>query len=194
MTQLNVKIRKVRPHAITPTYGTEGAACFDLYAAETVMIPLGQTVRIKTGIAIEIPEHHEMQIRPRSGISAKTNLRVANSPATIDCDFRGEVEVLLQNVGLAGTYDRRPHPMQVDGEILVKMTSSPGSYIVQRGDRIAQAAVVPIPRVTFVEVDEELTQTGRGVGAFGSTGVSDNTQFFDGYKPKFYFKTKEEVE
>lgn len=171
MTQLTVKIRKVRPHAVLPTYGTAGAACFDLYAAETVVIKDRQTVVIPTGLAFEIPNGYEMQIRPRSGLSAKTKFRVILG--TVDSDFRGEVGVIVDALA-----DHRitNQARTLDGNIF---EGAYGSYLVQRGDRIAQAAVVPIPRISFLETNEDLTQTERGVGGFGSTGVHYEDSYGD---------------
>jgi len=173
MTQLNVKIRKVRPHAIIPTYGTAGAACFDLYAAEDTIVAPGETVAVPVGFAVELPDGYEMQIRPRSGISLKTKLRVANSPGCVDSDFRGEVAVIFDNI--ATTYNEHfPSVTTLDGGLEYDGFGQYlfNTYLIRRGDRIAQAAVVPVPRVSFVEVDEELTQTERGIGGFGHTGVS----------------------
>jgi dUTP pyrophosphatase len=178
MTQIPVKIRKVRPHAIIPTYGSEAAACFDLYAAEDVIIAPGETKAVPVGFAVELPDGYELQIRPRSGISLKTKLRVANSPGCVDSDFRGEVAVIIDCL-----YDSSDNVYTNGRTLFYAKTLSDsaiptidgvidGTYVICRGDRIAQAAVVPIPRVTFVEVDGELTHTERGAGAFGSTGVN----------------------
>lgn len=182
MTQLNVKIRKVRPHAVVPTYGTAGAACFDLYAAEDVIIAPGDTAAVPVGFAVELPDGYEMQIRPRSGISLKTKLRVANSPGCVDSDFRGEVAVIFDNI-FETLYEKDGTPAFTDvvatldgknDDITFAKTHAfvSGTVHIRRGERIAQAAVVPIPRVSFVEVDEELTQTERGAGGFGHTGVN----------------------
>lgn len=173
---MNVKIRKLSEHARIPTYGTVGAAAFDLYAAEDVIIAPGETVKVPLGFAVEIPDGFEMQIRPRSGVSLNTKLRVANAPGTIDSDYRGEAAVIVDNIakgrekyGISSYYTVRGInglTYQADGE-----RYEDGTYIIRRGDRIAQAVIVPVPKVTFEVVDEELTQTERGAGGFGSTGT-----------------------
>ncbi len=133
-----------------PTYATEGAAAFDLRAAipprQTHVLEPGSRYAFDTGFAVAVPPGHEMQIRPRSGLALKHGVTVLNSPATIDHDFRGHLKVVLINLG-----------------------SDPFSIV--RGDRIAQAIVAPVTRTSIVEVNE-LDETRRGDGGFGSTGVS----------------------
>jgi dUTP pyrophosphatase len=129
-----------------PAYQTEGAAGMDLHAALTepiVVPPLGR-VRVPTGLALAIPPNFEGQVRPRSGLAAKTGLTVLNAPGTIDSDYRGEVQVLLVNLG---------------GE---PATIAPL-------DRIAQLVVAPVARAELVVVDA-LSETARGAGGYGSTG------------------------
>jgi len=130
-------------------YATDGSAGFDIAASDTVVINPGETKLIPTGIFMEIPPNWELQIRPRSGVTLKTKLRIANSPATIDSDFRGEILVLIDHIGLKG--DSEP------------VTITPGY-------RIAQGVLMPVRRATFVYVDD-LSTTDRGDGGFGSTGV-----------------------
>lgn len=168
-----VKIRKLSEHARIPTYGTAGAACFDLYAAEDAIIAPGETKTVGTGLSVEIPDGYELQIRPRSGISLKTKLRVANSPGCVDSDFRGEVAVIFDNIAV--TYNELfPSVATLDGGLEYDGFGQYlfNTYLIRRGDRIAQAAVVPVPRVQFVETDEELTNTVRGNGGFGHTGTN----------------------
>src|SRR5690606_29790245 len=126
-----------------------------LYAAEDVIIAPGETVAVPVGFAVELPDGYELQIRPRSGISLKTKLRVANAPGTIDADYRGEVAVIVDNI-----FEKIDEPfsfrtprywLTADGNFvdISHMTIDeylPRTYIVRQGDRIAQAAVVPIPR------------------------------------------------
>jgi dUTP pyrophosphatase len=150
---MQVKIKKLTPTATIPTYGTEGAACFDLYAdmnpPETSyhMVNHGTPAVIHTGLAFEVPEGHVMLVFSRSGYGFKHNTRLRNCTGIIDSDYRGEVVVGL-------TRDSN------EGEELV----------VRHGDRIAQAMIIPIHQVTFWEVDE-LSDTARGAGGFGSTGA-----------------------
>jgi dUTP pyrophosphatase len=148
MEYRTVKIKKLHPDAIVPQYSTPGAAGFDLVAIETVILNPGETKLVKTGLAVEIPAGYEMQVRPRSGTSLKTTLRVANAPGTIDSDYRGEVCVIVTNT-----------EAYLDGA---------PSY-VDKGDRIAQGVIAPVIQAQF-EIAEELSSTDRGAGGFGSTG------------------------
>jgi dUTP pyrophosphatase len=129
-----------------PSYESAGAAGADLCSAEaaTVAIAPGQRVALATGLVIEIPDGYEAQVRPRSGLAARHGLTVVNAPGTIDSDYRGEVKVLLVNLGQE-------------------------TATVDRGDRIAQLVVAPVTRVEFVE-SEHVNDTDRGAGGFGSTG------------------------
>jgi len=133
-----------------PAYRSEQAAGLDLSAALSAGDPLtlgpGERSLIPTGIVLEIPEGFEAQVRPRSGLAHKHGVTVLNSPGTIDSDYRGEIKVLLINLG-----DK--------------------SVIMRRGDRIAQLVISPILMVTL-ERAESLATTGRGSGGFGSTGAS----------------------
>ncbi len=130
-----------------PAYATQGSAGLDLRAAvsEPLDVPPGGRVAVPTGLVIELPGGHEGQVRPRSGLALRHGLTVANAPGTVDADYRGEVRVLLVNLG---------------GEPVT----------IARGDRVAQLVVAPVTRVEVVE-SAELTPSGRGAGGFGSTGV-----------------------
>lgn len=131
-----------------PTYETEGAAGADLRAnfpnQEGVNLDPGARALIPTGLAIEIPQGFEMQIRPRSGLALKLGLTLVNTPGTIDCDYRGPLGVILINLGDA-------------------------TVRINHGDRIAQAIVAPVVQAQFVLTDQ-LSETARGTGGFGSTG------------------------
>lgn len=127
-----------------PSYATRGSAGMDIRSAEKVLLPVGETTMVKTGLAVAIPEGFELQCRPRSGLAAKNNITITNAPGTIDSDYRGEICVLLHNLGTT-------------------------AYNVSRGDRIAQLVLAAVPQMEIVEV-EELDDTDRGTGGFGSTG------------------------
>lgn len=142
---MKIKIKKIHEDAVIPKYQKEGDAGFDLYAVEDAIIHASQTKVIKTGLKMAIPDGYEIQIRPRSGLSLNTGLRVANSPGTIDSGYRGEVGVIMHNVN------------DYDEEIICK------------GDRIAQGVLKKVPIAEFEEV-EELDDTERGEGGFGHTG------------------------
>ncbi len=137
--------RRVTPHDLPlPAYATEGAAGIDLRAAADHRLDPGGRQLIGTGFAMALPDGCEGQIRPRSGLAARHGLTVLNAPGTIDADYRGEVKVLLVNLGTE----------------LVEIAA---------GDRIAQLVVAPVSRLLPVEVTE-LPDTARGAGGFGSTG------------------------
>ena len=148
-----VKVKKLHPDAVVPQYATEGAAGFDLVAIENATVFPGQTVLVKTGLAIEVEKGYEMQVRPRSGTSLKTSLRIANAPGTIDSDYRGEVGIIVTNI--ANSAD------QFLGLLLPTQ--------IKKGERIAQGVIAPVVKAYF-EVVEELSDTNRGEGGFGSTG------------------------
>jgi dUTP pyrophosphatase len=142
-----VKVRKRDPSACLPEYATGGAAGADLMArlpSPVIIPPLGRA-RIPTGLVLEIPAGYEGQVRPRSGLAFKHGITVLNSPGTIDSDYRGEVAVIIINLGNE-------------------------EFTVKDGDRIAQLIIAPVCRTPFMEVDE-LSETDRGAGGFGSTGV-----------------------
>lgn len=156
MNKILVKVVKCHENAKMPVYSTSGAAGFDLHSVEDVSIYPGNTILIKTGLKIEIPAGYEIQIRPRSGTSLKTKIRIANSPGTIDSDFRGEVCIIAENTdlstGLLADYDRK-------------------TIHIKAGERIAQGVLAQVPQAEFVLTEEEkLNVTDRGSGGFGSTG------------------------
>lgn len=141
---INVKIKKLHPDAIMPTYGSDGAACFDLNCIGGAYVDSYYV--FDTGLAFEIPEGHVMLVFSRSGHGFNNDIRLANCVGVIDHDYRGEVKVKL------------------------RCDSLHGGLAVKRGDRIAQAMIIPYPKVGFVWADE-LSDTDRGAGGFGSTGA-----------------------
>ena len=128
-----------------PAYATDGAAGMDVVAAEDVSLAPGARHAVATGFAMAIPHGFEVQVRPRSGLALKHGITCLNTPGTIDSDYRGEVKVILANLGSE-------------------------AFEVRRGDRIAQLVPAPVQRAAFVEVSH-LEDTERGAGGFGSTGV-----------------------
>ncbi len=128
-----------------PEYETAGSAGMDIRAAETTNIGPGERGLVGTGFAFAIPVGYEVQVRPRSGLALKKGVTILNTPGTIDSDYRGEIKVIIANLGKE-------------------------DFIVERGDRIAQIIVAPVQRANMVEVSE-LDETARGTGGFGSTGV-----------------------
>jgi dUTP pyrophosphatase len=149
MTAISVALN-VLPHAADlprPSYATPSSAGIDLAAAVSGDIALapGERITVPTGIALALPEGYEGQVRPRSGLALRHGVTVLNSPGTIDADYRGEIQIILANLG---------------GETVV----------LERGQRIAQLVIAPVVRVAFDEV-AVLPASARGAGGFGSTGV-----------------------
>ena len=143
---VKVLVKKLNSKVKLPSYKTEGSSGMDLIAFvdEPIKIKPNNSALIPTGLSIAIPEDCEVQIRPRSGLAAKSNISVLNTPGTIDSDYRGELKVILFNHGNK-------------------------QFIVKNNERIAQMVLTPILKVDFEEVDS-LPDTVRGAGGFGSTG------------------------
>ena len=144
MNSVKVRVKKLDPAAKLPCYAHDTDAGADIFSLETVTVFPGQMIPIRCGIAVEIPVGYEIQVRSKSGLAAKHQLFVLNSPGTVDADYRGEILVLMQNAG-------------------------PNPYCFDEGDKIAQFVVGPVYHGDFEEV-EELSETVRGEGGFGSTG------------------------
>lgn len=143
---MNIRIKKLFEDAVIPKYQTKGSAGFDLHSNEDITILAGQTLLVKTGLAVEIPEGFEMQIRPRSGLALKHGITVWNSPGCVDSDYREEVGIILTNAGK--------------------------NFTIKRGDRIAQGTVNKVESVIFEEVFEIDTSKTERKGGFGSTGIN----------------------
>ena len=143
---VRILIKKFDKNIKLPAYKTFGSSGMDLvaYTKKKVTLYPGKTTVIPTGISVAIPKNYEIQIRPRSGLAAKNNISVLNTPGTVDSDYRGEIKIILINLG------KKP-------------------FIIKYGDRIAQMVLCPVSKVKFLEV-ENLSKTIRGKGGFGSTG------------------------
>jgi dUTP pyrophosphatase len=146
-----LKVALIHPNAVLPTYATSGAAGMDLHACldqDLILQPMERSL-IPTGLVLEIPEGYEAQVRPRSGLAAKYGLTVLNTPGTVDYDYRGEIKVILINLGT-------------------------DPYTIRNKDRIAQMLIAPVTQmeVKLVTSPEHLSSTQRGSGGFGSTGIS----------------------
>jgi len=149
MSTIKVKILEHFDHQLPlPKYETSHAAGADLRAClsngEKMILKPGDRVLIPTGLSFEIEPGYEVQIRPRSGLSFKTGLMVVNSPGTVDADYRGEIKIILGNLGS-------------------------NDEVIEHGDRVAQMVLMPVPQAQF-EIVEDLSDTARGAGGFGSTG------------------------
>ena len=154
--EVTLKMKKYDPNAIIPKYAHEGDAGFDFTAiinekdtmgnwADDILVAPGEKYIVRTGISMAIPKGYEVQVRPRSGLAYKHGITIINSPGTIDSTFRGEILIILLNTG-----------------------NEP--FKIETGDRIAQGVVSKIPKAEILEV-EELDETERGAGGFGSTGT-----------------------
>ncbi len=150
MSNITVQVRPL-PHfegLQLPAYETSGSAGMDVRAAvpeaEPMVLKPGERAMVPTGLSVAIPEGFEIQVRPRSGLAAKHGLTCLNTPGTIDSDYRGEIKVILINLGAE-------------------------AFAIQRGERIAQLVLAPVTRLAWREVDA-LDETARGAGGFGSTG------------------------
>ena len=143
---VKVLIKKLDPRVEIPTYKTKGASGMDLMAfiKEPIKLPPKNSCMVPTGISVAFSDKYEIQIRPRSGLAAKNNISVLNTPGTIDSDYRGEIKIILFNHGNK-------------------------DFIINNKDRVAQMILMPVNKIDFEEV-QELPDTLRGKGGFGSTG------------------------
>ena len=144
MSTLRIPVKRLHPDAQLPARGSAHASGWDLHALEATRIPAGGWIAVRTGLAVALPPGYELQVRPRSGLAARHGVTVLNAPGTVDADYRGEIKVLLINHGSS-------------------------AFEIEAGARIAQGVVARHEVVTYAFV-EELDETERGEGGFGSTG------------------------
>jgi len=142
-----IQIKKLSSSVSIPKYETSGSSGMDVAAhiENNIVINPGEKALVSTGFSVAIPKGYEIQIRPRSGLAAKKNITVLNTPGTIDADYRGEIKVILINLGKE-------------------------KFVIENGERIAQMVVCPVVQANLEEV-KELSDTERGSGGFGSTGT-----------------------
>ena len=143
---IKVQIKKLDPNVEIPEYKTLGSSGVDLMAnlEHKIVVKSGESCLVPTGLSISIPKDCEVQIRPRSGLAAKSQITVLNTPGTIDSDYRGELKIIIFNHGK-------------------------GEFVINNKDRIAQMVLMPVLKFDFQEVDD-LDDSARGIGGFGSTG------------------------
>ena len=141
--KIKVQIEKIVPEAKLPEYAHPTDAGADVFAVRNTVVPAGETVVVGTGLKMAIPKGYEVQVRPRSGMSLKTDLRIANAPGTIDSSYRGELGIIMWNTGS-------------------------DEYTIEAGDKIAQLIIAPVPMMDFEETTIDMN-TDRGEGGFGST-------------------------
>ncbi len=144
---MKIKIKKLKPNAIIPKYMSKGSSGMDLFACldNKIILKPFEIKLIPTGIAISLPEGYEAQIRPRSGLALKYGIILPNSPGTIDADYRGEIKIIISNIGKK-------------------------DFVINHGDRIAQMVITKVEKCEIIEVDN-LDETQRGENGFGSTGI-----------------------
>ena len=144
-----IQVRVYSETGELPLYGTINSSGADIRANEEIVLQPGEYRPVGTGVFMEIPEGYEVQVRPRSGLAARLGITITNSPGTIDADYRGEIKVILHNLG-----------------------NEP--FLINNGDRIAQLVLKEALQMEFIKVDtyEELEQTDRGQGGFGHTGTN----------------------
>ncbi|MDC6143664.1 dUTP diphosphatase [Bacillus subtilis] len=182
---MNINIKCLSPDAQIPTYAHATDAGFDLVAAADVIIEPGATACVPTSLAFEIPKGYEMQIRPRSGITLKTPLRV--QLGTVDCGYTGEVGVIVDNIaqkigeegtrylfvdgGCENTEKAEFFDFSIDDYRYGSVFVPDSTYKIRKGDRLAQAVIKPVEQAVFTEVDA-LGDSDRGAGGYGSSGTS----------------------
>lgn len=142
---MTLSFKRVHPDTVLPAYAHPSDAGMDIRSVDDLVIPVGKRALVKTGLVINLPLGYEAQVRPRSGLALKQGVTVLNTPGTIDAGYRGEIGVILINLGEA-------------------------DFEVKKGDRIAQLVIAPVTQPTIVETIE-VDVTDRGAGGFGSTGV-----------------------
>jgi dUTP pyrophosphatase len=144
MQTIEIKFQKLHPDAQIPSYAHIGDAGADVYAVAEVIVPPQKRAAIPTGLAVDIPLGYEIQVRPKSGLALKHGITVLNSPGTVDAGYRGEIQVIVINLG-------------------------DEAYTFTKGQKIAQLVLKPVIQASYVE--GELGTSDRGVGGFGSTGL-----------------------
>lgn len=143
---MTLKFKKINPDAIIPAYAHPSDAGMDIRSVEDLTIPAGKRALVHTGLVMALPPRYEAQVRPRSGLALKHGITVLNTPGTIDAGYRGEVGVILANFG-------------------------DEDFKVSKGDKIAQVVIAPVMQPDEIVEIEEIDETDRGAGGFGSTGI-----------------------
>lgn len=171
---LEIGFKRLSDNAILPTKAHSNDSGYDICAAEDVIIPPGHTVVVKTDLSIVLPEGYDAYIKNRSGVSSKTKLRVVSPP--IDEGYRGAVGIIIDNIATTSFMNDpkndTPYVKLVDGKsLLTKEWRKEYTYLIRKGDRLAQLTVQPRPNTVAVEITGELEDSDRGANGFGSSGV-----------------------
>jgi len=163
---VEVFVEICRESAVLPQYARPGDAGMDVYAAEEVIIRPGETKVVPTGLKLAIPEGYEIQVRPRSGISLNTPLRIPNSPGTIDSGYRDELGIIVANTSSCGNEESGGEILTLDSK-----GNMMGTYMIRKGDRVAQIVLQRVPRMRLTVVDSVKDIGEDRGGGFGSTGT-----------------------
>jgi len=158
---IKIYIEKTREDAKIPAYANKGDAGMDICAAENMVIPMNSTCIVPTGLKVAVPEGYEIQVRPRSGLSANTRLRISNAPGTIDPGYRGEIGIIVYNS--SAVYEGNFY--------ITEKGNGQGTYHIRKGDRIAQIILTQFSVIEFESVDSVADIGNNRGGGFGSTGV-----------------------
>jgi dUTP pyrophosphatase len=167
MDKVNIYIETLNDDIQIPEYAKLGDAGMDIRSAEDILIDIGETKVIPTGVKVAIPEGYEIQVRPRSGLSLNTPLRIANAPGTIDAGYRNEIGVIITNI--SQRYDK--YEPYVYAHTLDKKGNLQGKYLIKKGDRIAQIVLKEVPIINWIKVDSVKDIGIDRNGGFGSSGV-----------------------
>lgn len=171
---IQIPVEVLNEDAVVPSYVKEGDAGMDVYSLEEYIIDPGQTILIPTGLKVALPRGYELQVRPRSGMSLKTKLRVANSPGTIDSGYRDEIGIIVENT------NPKIKDLEVeygdDGEAKVKSILYGEAIVIEKGQRFAQLVLNQVPMAAFFEVDNVGEFGADRGGGFGSTGLGVEDQ------------------
>ena len=161
METIDVLVEICRDDIVLPSYANIGDAGMDVVAAKDIEIQPGETAIIPTGLKVAIPVGYEIQVRPRSGLSVKTPLRIPNSPGTIDSGYRDEIGIIMCNTSIqnTGVYD------------IAEKGNKQGTYKINKGDRIAQFILAKVPVINWVPVENVAQEGNNRGGGFGSTGI-----------------------
>lgn len=165
---VEIFVEVCREDAVLPRYANPGDAGMDVYAAEEIIIAPGETVVVPTGLKLAIPEGYEIQVRPRSGLSLKTPIRIPNSPGTIDCGYRDELGIIVNNNSDKSLCEKDKAPYTLD-----EKGNKSGAYVIRKGDRIAQIVLQVVPKMVLTQVSSVKDIGMNRGGGFGSTGVTD---------------------
>lgn len=166
---IQVPIEVINEDAVIPRYARRGDAGLDLYATDEYVVLPGETILIPTGLKVALPRGYELQVRPRSGQSLKTKLRIANTPGTIDSGYRDEIGVIVENIepkvaNIVAEYGD-------NGELKIKAIDYGKSFVIEKGQRFAQLVLCQIPTISFYEVDSVAAFGEDRGGGFGSSDV-----------------------